>query len=116
MVKIDLAELLRRRRVSVVRWLEANAITTQHDYENWKEDNSVEYTFSVTLDNQVADLLPLSFIPSIEEVAETVSDFEKELVNLPDSIEEAPLPQAVDPKKNKKPKDKKQVQTDESDE
>lgn len=116
MAKIDLAELLRRRRVSVVRWLEANAITTQRDYEVWKEDNSVEYTFSAALDNQVADLLPLAFIPSPEEFAESVAAFENELANLPESIEEAPLPQAVDPKKNKKPKDKKQVQTDESDE
>lgn len=64
-MKVDLLQLLVRRRVTVSRWLDENNIATLVQFEAWKVGNSDQYIFTDRLNAAVQEVLD-SRVPAIE--------------------------------------------------
>lgn len=141
MVKFDLGELLRRRRVSSQRWMDEHGIETPEEFENWKLRNDHMYSFSKEFNDHVILLLSRGksflsagfvFAPHIplqmtqvtvgqDVVDEMAAHITQEITkNQPepavDNLGEEVVSEPVEDKKTRKSKEKKQVQTGEIEE
>lgn len=108
-MKVDLLQLLLRRRVPLDRWLQEHSINTMDQFQQWKTANEHQYTYPDRLDGMVKAALdtrmpPIEVFHTDEVIKQLVEVLDKEIV---EHLED-------EPKKRKK--SAKGVQTSESDE